>query len=285
MRNKYDLYNAELRAVEHKLDILKKQDIDIKRTASHLYRSILLGNKEAVDRYNSLREHHKKLLAHINLLEHKRFNLIHSKNKIKHQRSESRTKLAAASMFIIFMMIALMESLGPGVITGFATLTSTQVAVSNVTIEQNIAIISNNLSSISWNTTLYPDTDANPAWGNSDGAEGVSTYNISMGPNTSTTVDFCIIANETLTSGGDTFPLDGTVLTGYNYSANTTSDQPIIANSTEFRTEFNKHAEGVAKNGVVHYRFWLDVPQYQSAGEYTNNVTFKVLKAGLDCST
>jgi len=276
MKDRYNLFDRKIRDIEHRIIVLNQQKHDLALALHNLHKSI--SNNHLANQYQLMHNKYLEIQSQIKLLEHQHFELQSQKRIAEHKSSQNQIKAIATSTFIIFMMVSTLSYVDTN-ITGFAV-SSTKTAISNVTIAVNIAIQSNNLSSITWGSGLTPNTNENPALGNADGSGGVSTYNISMGPNTSTAADFCIEANDTLTSGASSFPLDGDVLTGYNYSVNSTSNEPIIQNSTALTTNYVRHITNVAKNGVVHYRFWLDVPPYQETGEYINNVTFKVISSG-----
>ena len=278
MKSKY--MEIERRAIKRRLDNLANQKQKLAKQVSDAYNLAITKreDKQLAENYYSLQFSYNKLLREMNSLKRRRAILNEDKKRIQHRRFESKSKSVGASLFVIFMLFAAMSYIQPGSfgVTGYAT-SATQTAVSTAIITKNVAIQANNLDTIEWSTELVPNTDDNAAEHNADGDGGVATYYISMAPNNSVDVDFCINATN-LTSGVNTIALGN-----YTLSNSTTSSPPAAADSEAFTEDFVKQIEGVTSSQSVYYRFWLDIPAQQPAGTYTNTVTFKAIESGTSC--
>jgi hypothetical protein len=278
--------DRDLVILENRISILKNEKRDVSSQLYEVYKTFLLNGKDpdTVTEYCALHGKHKQISKHIQALEHKRFNLQYAKRQIIHNESISKTKSTVALVSIILMVLSIMSfaNMNVGTITGFAA-SATQATTSTVTIAENVAIQANNLATIDWSTSLSAGSDDNAAAHNADGTAGVTTYNLTLDTDNSLNLDFCVKADAALTNGGDSFPLDTGTLTGYGYSALYGSDNPLLGSAIDLTTSYYEHITNVGTDGAVSYRFWLDVPNYQEAGTYTNAVTFKAVKTGDSC--
>jgi hypothetical protein len=114
---------------------------------------------------------------------------------------------------------------------------------------------------------------------NYDGPSTSTLYYINISTDSNTNVSFCLRANANLTdiSSGEEIPLPGET-----YSTNvTTSDinTPDLANEVNMTTTYIEAATNVGIGEISYWRFWLDIPAGQAAGNYNNTVSFAAIDA------
>lgn len=154
--------------------------------------------------------------------------------------------------------------------TGYATSAST---ASNVTISTYFSIsMSPNLTSGILFGSVNPTaaTDLN-ATGNYNGSS-LSQYNLTVSADSNTNVSFNISANAALaTTGGDTIGLGNE-----SYANHTTNSAtlPAVGSQVALSTTAANSGNNIGIGGSNHYRFWLDIPAGQAAGNYNNTITF-----------
>ncbi len=177
-----------------------------------------------------------------------------------------------ASFFLFFF-----ESIN---ITGYATQGST---VSNVTIAKYLAIaFGNNLSEgIRFGTVnTLPAVNVNASH-NYDGANFSTTYNILVSTDSNSRVDFCIKANHGLQDPAlDVIGLGNETYSAYNM---TNLTRPRLSAEKSMTTSYFKAINNTAVGSSSYWRFWLDIPAAQPAGNYNNTVSFEGVVSGLAC--
>jgi hypothetical protein len=113
---------------------------------------------------------------------------------------------------------------------------------------------------------------------NYDGINNATQYYINVSDDSNTNVSFCILANSNLTdsSSGEEIPL-----VGETYSTNVTSSNSTVPAliETSMTTSYFEAASNVGVGEVSYWRFWLDIPAGQAAGNYNNTVQFAAIDA------
>lgn len=149
---------------------------------------------------------------------------------------------------------------------------------SNATVPVFMSLgLSNNLSAGVLFGGLGPNTNDNNATDNYI-ALGNSTYYV-YSADSNTLVDFCTKDDAALTSGG------GMTIGNGNYTFNSSlfpggPGLPGTAMSTAYQ---KLSQQEVGQNVFVYLRFWLDIPEGQPAGNYTNTLSFKIVAAEQVC--
>ena len=268
--------HLEQNSVMNRISTLEKQRSQLNEQMQELYNKYQeAGDSVLAVEYNSLVLQRNKIIRDINTFKRYLGSLHEDHKNIIHNTNKKRTKiigLTISVLFIIFSVVALQSSVG---ITGFAATSAQISAVSNVSITTNVAIQANNLSTIQFGE-LLPGTDDNNATTNYNATGNSSAY-IYTAPNNSVNLDFCINAT-LLTSGVETIGRDN-----YTFTNETHQDPYEFMNSTVIPDAFAKYAIGINRNSTLYHRFWLDIPQFQAAGEYNNSITFKAVSTGAAC--
>ncbi len=198
------------------------------------------------------------------------------------EKRENLSILILAGILIFSVSMIAKET----TITGFA---SSGTTISNVTISSYLSIsMSTNLSDgiLFGNISALPAADVNASH-NYDGIpEGA--YNSSLFVNVSTdsnvNVDFCLQADADFKEdAGGTLLLVGNETYGNSSTTNDVAEPAGPSGSTQLTTSYVKTQPNVAPGYVAYYRFWLDIPAAQPAGDYNNTVTFKGIKTGDSC--
>jgi hypothetical protein len=154
---------------------------------------------------------------------------------------------------------------------------------STITVSPIAAIgLSSNLSDGINFGILDPDTENNNATDNYNDPGGNTSMWVYADPNNSMDIDICIMANASLTSGG------GDVIENYNnYTWSDSEYNNVTLPPTygwNITTYYNKTTyRQIGPGERDYFRFWLDVPEAQPAGTYTNMVSFKAVPSGEDC--
>ena len=187
--------------------------------------------------------------------------------------------IIAIFSFLFIFSIAMISFQKVG-ITGYAT---EGQAVSNVTITSYLSIeMSTNLTEgiLFGEVTELPATNINASH-NYDGDSSGSTMYLEVSTDSNTNVDFCIRANDNLTSSG----LDTIGVGNQTYSNSTTTDAgtPSLTNELSLTTSYAKSGINIDRGGKLYHRFWLDIPAAQPAGTYNNTVHFKGVNTGGSC--
>lgn len=268
----------QISSITRSLSILESRRDTLGANLREMYSVISHGNcsSATISAYESFYHQHRKLVSQIEAMKRRRSILHRDHEDHTHRQSQKTTQGLGVALSVLFIIAGLFIT--SPTITGFAT-TSTISATSNLTIITNVAIQGNNLSEIQFGE-LVPNTDDNNATVNYNGTDESSAY-ITMGPNTSVDVDLCVNAT-LLTSGANTI-----ARANYTMTNGTTTDintPPVGAGSTEIPDAFEKYIDSVSRSGRVYHRFWLDIPQQQAAGTYTNAITFKAVATSLACS-
>ena len=156
---------------------------------------------------------------------------------------------------------------------------------SNVTVSSTVAIgMSANLTFGIRFETLDPNTNDNNATANYNNTDFNTTlYWITVETASNNNVDLCIGDDVALTSGGNTIPNSG-----YTFSVNETNNRtlPIEPSTTSIGTAgaYTSVTNNVPE-GNRYFRFHLDVPNDQAAGDYGNCVSFKATVTGTACTS
>jgi hypothetical protein len=164
--------------------------------------------------------------------------------------------------------------------TGFVTEGS---AVSNVTITSFLAI---QMSTQLEEGILFGSVDTLPATNinathNYDGGSSASTMYIEVSSDSNSNVDFCIMANDNLTS--DDLDTIGVGNQTYSNSTSTDADTPLLASETSLTNGYVKSGTNINTGSNLYYRFWLDIPAAQPVGTYNNTIHFKGVVNGGSC--
>ena len=155
---------------------------------------------------------------------------------------------------------------------------------SNVSISKYVSItFSSNLSEgiLFGVVSVLPAENINASH-NYDGESNSTSLYINVSADGNTAVDFCIRANDNLTS----VAADAIGLANETYANSTvtnTGTPGAAANSTALTTSYVKSGNAVSTGGVNYYRFWLDIPAAQPSGNYNNTVFFKGVTTTLSC--
>ncbi len=167
-------------------------------------------------------------------------------------------------------------------LTGYATEGSTW---SNVSISYYLAIQMNaNLSS----GIDFGNVISLPAWninasGNNNGTD-MSNFTINVSTDSNTAVDFCIRATEALKDRTGNLATIG--LGNETYSGNVTFTNisyPAMASEAALTTGYVEAASPIPIGNSTYWRFWLDIPAGQAAGNYNNTVWFKGITTSTSC--
>lgn len=162
---------------------------------------------------------------------------------------------------------------------------STKNVTANVTFNPQIAIAASADLAAGINVqNLTPGSSANNGSKNYNPADNNTTYYISADAANSLNLDLCVNASGNLsTAGGDTIPLAG------NYSFNDSALNTSLFSTypgRDFNTSPGKKANttSIAPGGRAYFRFFLNVPDNQPAGTYTNTISFRARVAGAACA-
>ena len=181
-------------------------------------------------------------------------------------------------ILIICLILLIFENLGS--LTGNVSEGSTP---SNVSILNYISVdFSQNLSDgIQFgNVSFLPSTDIN-ATHNYDGADSGSTFYLSVSADSNSPVDFCVKANEGLTSPAlDVIGLGNET---YSNSSVTNITSPIPEAQVPLTTEYSLSSIAVSAGSNKYWRFWLDIPVAQPSGSYNNTISFNGIITGTGC--
>ena len=186
------------------------------------------------------------------------------------------------NVFLAFVVFAsfFLFLLGGGSLTGYLTQGST---TSNVTISKYLAIaFGTNLSQgIQFGTVnTLPATNINASH-NHDGVNSSTTYNIIVSTDSNSKVDFCIKANHGLQDPSlHVIGLGNETYSAYN---KTNITYPRLSAETPMTTGYIKAQSNINVGNSSYWRFWLDIPASQPAGNYNNTVSFEGVVAGLAC--
>lgn len=183
---------------------------------------------------------------------------------------------------IILICLVLLFVQNVSSITGHATEDSTY---SEVTIQSYLAIdFCENLSTgiLFGDVISLPATNINGSH-NYDGTADASTYCIMVNEDSNTEVDFCLKADDDLTSPA----LDTIGLANETYANATSTDinTPSLANQVSMTTSYVKAGSNIGIGDTNYYRFWLDIPGGQATGTYNNTVSFKGVNTGNACGS
>jgi hypothetical protein len=151
--------------------------------------------------------------------------------------------------------------------------TTSSSATVNVWVEVSL---SGNLTAGILFGNVNPNTNNNNATGNVPA--GSTTYNVTAGAANNVNIDLCIKDDVPLTKGGDTI-----ANSGYTYDWNAVATDPALP-GTAITTSYAKTGHtNIAAGDSSHSRFWLDVPNAQPAGSYSNTVYLKGIETGAAC--
>jgi len=153
---------------------------------------------------------------------------------------------------------------------------------SNVTVNVFVEIsLSTNLSTGILFGSLDPNTNNNNATGNYNATDFNTQYEVVAGSANSVSIDLCIKANDTLSTGSEDIPNTGYTWNFSEWNNMTNPDEETsIAITTDYQT--TSHTE-IAASGKSYARFFLDIPAAQAAGVYRNTITIKGVQTGEAC--
>ncbi len=175
-------------------------------------------------------------------------------------------------LIIIIILCASLLLFGGALLTGYATHGSTP---SNVSVSRYIAIsFGTGLSQgIQFGTVSFlPATNVNASH-NYDGLLNSTTYMIFVSNDSNSDVDFCIKANHGLQDPSlDVIGLGNETYSAYN---KTNITYPRLASKISMTTSYVKAQSNIAIGNSSYWRFWLDIPASQPAGNYNNTVSFE----------
>lgn len=135
-----------------------------------------------------------------------------------------------------------------------------------------IALSEDLADAIRWDIITLPADDLD-AIGNN--GTGITKYYLNISA-TNTLVDIYVKAD------GDLFTLDGDVIKLGNetFSVNYTDATVPGGPSYVMNTNYTLIASSMGDNSVVYMKFYLDAPVAQAAGQYLNQLNFKVVREG-----
>lgn len=164
-------------------------------------------------------------------------------------------------------------------ITGNAV-TSSQVGNLSASIQTYIACTwSDEAMNVGFGANLDPGTDNINATKNYNLTGGGTAYNVTASTLSNVNVDITI-KGANLISGANTIAVGNVSWASNNSQANGTN--MISGSSVALQTDFdsgNKVGAGLIKGQTAHFRFWLDVPAAQVAGDYVGNFTQQCAQA------
>jgi hypothetical protein len=165
-------------------------------------------------------------------------------------------------------------------IHGYITEGST---LSNITISKAISIdFSSKLSTgiLFGNINFLPAENVN-ASENYNATDNATDYYIQVSSDGNTPVDFCINANDNLTTQyEDILGLGNETYSCLNESNSTL---PSLVGETALTLNSIKCGENIIPGNNNYYRFWLDVPAAQPSGNYNNSLLFRAISTGENC--
>ena len=175
-------------------------------------------------------------------------------------------------LVIIILLCTFLLFFGGAFLTGYATNGSTP---SNVSVSRYIAIsFGTGLSQgIQFGTVSFlPATNVNASH-NYDGLLNSTTYMIFVSNDSNSDVDFCIKANHGLQDTSlDLIGLGNETYSAYN---KTNITYPRLSAETPMTTGYIKAQSNINVGNSSYWRFWLDIPAPQPAGNYNNTVSFE----------
>ncbi|MBU2612141.1 MAG: hypothetical protein KKB62_00280 [Nanoarchaeota archaeon] len=196
------------------------------------------------------------------------------------KRIQGKFEMLLVFVFVLSLFLFFFNTFS---FTGYITEGNT---TSNVTISKYLAItFGANLSEGIYfgDVVVLPATDVN-ATHNYDGALTGTTYTIDVSTDSNTAVDFCIKANQGLTTAGaDVIGLGNETYSAYNA---TNFSLPPLAAQTSMTTGYVKvqtAGNNIGPGNSSYWRFWLDIPAAQPSGDYNNTVSFGGVTTGLSC--
>lgn len=199
------------------------------------------------------------------------------------EKKLDRNITLAASLMIIFAVVAGLAISPLGEITGFAVSDET-ATISNATIMAYVSTAkSNNLSRYGVDfASLAPGTTNNAPKNNTGGASGGTELYLAVSSDSNVNVDFCIKSNDDLWNK-TAFYMGIKNMTWSNAtstSAAVPEGPPGVANMT---TTYADSIMNLVPGNNAYYRFWLDVPGDQDPGGYNNTISFKAIQTGAGC--
>jgi len=204
------------------------------------------------------------------------------------KKKEDKTLIILVTIFILAIIGLIGNKYS---ITG-ADITATDQTESKVVINEYIAMIkSDGLSEINFGAIEADQIENqnatnNTFFGNFDDLTG---YNLTL--NSNRDVGICLQADSPLSSGPNTIPTVG----GYSYSYCKDDDSatcpivdgPSYGDSSSPFTVTGSYENPLTilgdlqDNDIVHFRFYLDIPEDQLPGTYINNILFKAYLIGV----
>lgn len=160
------------------------------------------------------------------------------------------------------------------------SITDSQVGNLSASIQTYVACTwSDESMNIGFGTNLDPGTDNINATKNYNLTEDRTAYNVTVSTITNVNVNITI-KGANLISGANTIAV-GNVSWASN-SSDSNGTNMIPGSSVALQTDFdsgNKVGAGLIKGQTTHFRFWLDVPAAQVAGDYVGNFTQQCAQA------
>ncbi len=204
--------------------------------------------------------------------------------------------------YTIFLVIVLIVSLALLIIQNFPMITGHVTygsTPSNVSIQNYFAtMMSGNLSAgIDFGnvyTTNFLDQNATQNWchatnGTCTNISSAAVFNatyyyLNVSADSNTAVDFCIRANEALKVNGgvDVIGLGNETYT-YTNVTNTNLTSPPQQGQAALTASYVKASYNIQKGNSTFYRFFLDIPNAQAAGNYNNTVLFEGVQNNIGC--
>ncbi len=184
----------------------------------------------------------------------------------------------------VIVGIAVLAILGIVLASSPGTQADVKNATTTVTVNEYVAIgMSNNLSVGIDFGSVDPDTDDNNATHNYDGASAGTSYWINISSDSNVNIDVCVGDNESLKLGS--YVIGNGNYTWVNSTTSATDAWMIVGNSTAMTTtaSYTRGGEDISPGNYNYFRFWLDIPKGQAAGDYINQVSFKGIKTGDAC--
>jgi hypothetical protein len=222
----------------------------------------LLGGKSVEEKKKYFK---KRLVA----IKHREKDLL---SRIKHEThsSKNKTKLIAVTA-IMFAMIAPLIGIGLIDLTGFATSTSSTTA--SAVVAEWYAVSSP--GDINFGTLVH-DTTGNNAGSNNWGS-GSSGYYLTLHTDSNIDVKTCIKSVDW--DGPSALALSNLK---WNSSASSNSIMPHSPGSA-MTTSYVTSQSSISPGGQDYYRFWMDIPSGQVAGDYNTTTTFKAITTSSSC--
>ena len=222
----------------------------------------LLGGKSVEGKKKYFK---KRLVA----IKHREKDLL---SRIKHETHAIRTKFKLITVTaIMFAMFASLIGVGLIDLTGFATSTCSTTA--SAVVAEWFAVSSP--GDINFGGLVH-DTTGNNAGSNNWGSSA-SGYYLQLSPNSNINAKTCI---KSVNWDGPS----ALALANLKWNSSTSSSSSVPGTpGSAMTTSYVTSQSSISPGDKDYYRFWMDVPSGQVAGDYNTTTTFKAITTSSSC--